>query len=791
MSLVAWYPLNGNLNNYGVGDADFGNTEGFGQYHPAGVFGKGLKGPSKTLSWTAEQSVSLMNSREMSFAFWVYIDASTGDTTNRQMFFGEEGSPRIFSIFNFPSCNDVHLSWQNTSTGRWITTGVASGVLPSYEWTHVCVVYKNPNITLYINGQPTANDWGSGDYTGENFSRTIPVLYQHNSRILNDFRVYNHALSLNEVHEIAKARVLHMLFNDPLLDTRNVNQLNWLVPKQLSENGWSGNAQIAPNYDGWIFTATNGWRTFGWNVPAALVGQPCAFMFDYKILEDAANARSLWVNTHSSASWGANVGNLDPTFDHKWRTFRKIITPQQWLGILLRGKDNGGKNYTIQVRNVKLSAAPFVDGYSIFGDTTTKVLDYSGFQWNGQGTNLQLVDEGNGLYPIHCAGVASRKVYIQNFPHIHYNITYNTWIKRTSDSPNSYEFILSHGRDIDRFGLSIGLVNKKPHVWIGVNTPKNFHVEIDTVLPLNEWHMLTVTYDRRECNLYLDGGNRTTVAVSGDLDYSQSDNALVIGKMSYLYYNNDYYFPFHGEILQADVYATALSYVDVLRLYYARKIVDRGANITTRLVSEAASGDVSQLTRQGILKTNGLNEIFVDNDGRVWCPILYHNNYDGTNLFSSQDNFDKFVYHNEDCWANFPLMKHYGGVGGVWRIREYQELQNRPIELFSWTQTANPFTATFADVAPANTSERSVNLDGRYGGIYVMRGNTYMVQHNGTNGNWHGALGCYSAHQGGIPGINNQICFGITALYVEVDPSILTAKQYRGGVDYAREFKEE
>ena len=206
MGLQAWYPLINDMHNQGVGDTDLvvETTPAFG----AGKMGNALISGGNS-HWTAAQSEKVLNNNAISICFWVYVDAPEGDTNKRAMFFGNNGK-RNYSLFQYPSCNDFHWSWysyDSSSTGTFITGGALTGVLPSYKWTHVAITYSNPNGVVYINGENKKTF--SGVMNNYTFSNQTPVIYQCEYRKLNDFRIYDHALSPREVKEISKGLVLH------------------------------------------------------------------------------------------------------------------------------------------------------------------------------------------------------------------------------------------------------------------------------------------------------------------------------------------------------------------------------------------------------------------------------------------------------------------------------------------------------------------------------------------------------------------------------------------------------
>ena len=205
MSLLAWYPLNGNTVNYGVGEAT--PTVATTPAYINGVFGKAMN--TGALNWTAAQTKKLLNNNEFSLAFWIYVNTeppASGNTSHR--LFGNDGgsSGRQFTLFLYPNCNSFHWSWGGSCTSG-STSGVISNCIPSYTWTHVCITYKNPNAIVYINGVQKGTF--STTATAESYEFATSVLVNYSVLYRQDFRFYDHALSLKEVKEISKGLGLH------------------------------------------------------------------------------------------------------------------------------------------------------------------------------------------------------------------------------------------------------------------------------------------------------------------------------------------------------------------------------------------------------------------------------------------------------------------------------------------------------------------------------------------------------------------------------------------------------
>lgn len=206
MSLQVWLPMTNTFENHGLlGPL----TQTSAPAYVNGKLGKALSTGGCKMS--ASQTASVLNNKAISICFWVYINADTGSTNNRTMFFGSdamgENNNRKFSLFNYPTVNDFHWSWMNDAANTIFASNALSGVLPSYQWTHVAVTYENPNGTVYINGAQKHVFIAVSD--SSSFVYETQVIYNSSYMYRNDFRIYDHCLSPKEVKEISKGLFLH------------------------------------------------------------------------------------------------------------------------------------------------------------------------------------------------------------------------------------------------------------------------------------------------------------------------------------------------------------------------------------------------------------------------------------------------------------------------------------------------------------------------------------------------------------------------------------------------------
>ena len=189
------------------------------------------------------------------------------------------------------------------------------------------------------------------------------------------------------------------------------------------------------------------------------------------------------------------------------------------------------------------------------------------------------------------------------------------------------------------------------------------------------------------------------------------------------------------------------------------------------------------ISKTGIISTSTFSESFVnpldtkfyeEPDKSIWIRLVHHNN--PTNAkFASSNTFASSVYLDVDRWFYASIVNKI--TNNVYEFMIKQKPTSDGTEAkYRWIQTKNPFTAVFGDVDAADVTKITTSgysTHSSYGGIYKLNNNSYFVANNGSNGNWFGALGCWNAWNGGIPGYAGvAITSGYIDLYLRVDNQI-------------------
>lgn len=265
MALQVWMPLTDSVNNQGLSNNI--TTENNGPIiSNQGKIGSCYQfdGEDDYISLTGEELYTAIRggTHPFSVAFWVYHNDDT-----RAIILGDYMLPGAIN-FNIEllDSHTVRFYWNATPNKIFANSSVGL-----QTWAHVAIVYTGTEVDLYVNGALISDKYigtlqervkTAGYYYLGRDNRTGATVL--NGR-LNDFRIYNHALSAKEVHEIAKGLILHYPLNrggfglDNLLKENN-NAIYHLsndsskypaTRSYMEENGVKYEHIVRTNYTSW------------------------------------------------------------------------------------------------------------------------------------------------------------------------------------------------------------------------------------------------------------------------------------------------------------------------------------------------------------------------------------------------------------------------------------------------------------------------------------------------------------------------------------------------------------
>lgn len=634
MALQVWLPLNGDLHNQGLNQSVTATNHGA-TVNDSGKIGKCYQFGTSTSYLALSKQAMRSCTTEVSICFWLKILTwnSSYATYFQAGLNGSAWPNYTFGLLrNNANSNCCFTISDGTSSSK------ASYLTPSLEidtWYHVSLLYKTGHCLIYINGQLYK------DYTASivpNFSSIDRITlgmcnnysqYQSNCQI-NDFRIYNHALSPKEVEDISKGLVLHYK-----LDNNGMG----------NENYWT-NGQ--PQVDTWANPCTNELRTMIARTSASYVSYPTTVPNEYTeikflstreqiddgglqlqkmqrysedvngmcpILENLNAGEyftlsyELYVNSpvnvkfHISKRVNGTSSKAGPSIFQvsTVNTWTKIsqsiqitsdfdksnITAEvDFLGAFLSIQDILGvttsDEVVIKVRNIKLErgqeATPWTPARADFGHADDNVIyDYSGYGNNGTIVGNLTVATGSPRYDVYTnLTTTSTHIYTPALTTAGFANSFSiSWWGNVSTYSGKMMWGFQDGNRLNGiYGGNLwntGDSSSNPLYTPGTTT----QVKAPTV---NIWHHFVMTGDGSACKVYKDGQlwaqAKTYKSLTGTIIYFNG------------WANATNYALANTKISDFRLYATALTADQVKELYQTSMLVDTSGNIMPRGLEE-------------------------------------------------------------------------------------------------------------------------------------------------------------------------------------------------------------
>ena len=591
MALQIWLPLNGTTKNQGL----LGELTVSSPTYVDGKLGKAIN--TGAIKMSAEQTAQVLNNDEVSIAFWVYVNAETGSTTNREMLFGNDNNMgannnRKFSLFQYPTCNDFHWSWMNDESLYTFAVGVLTGVLPSYKWTHVAVVYKNPTLKVFINGvlRSTSTDNVSNS---SSFAYDTQVIYNSQCHYFNDYRVYNNAISEKEVHDLSKGLVVHY----PLKSQYETGQVN-KYSGDVAEGYLTGHftrtkleGERGYNYKlSYTGTGGNSWQSMDAVYFSFTVGKK--YYYSCKVRCHSTNFGLFLRASRSNNDWVTSTTNVLAKADGEWHEYvvsqtinstydrsGSTVTCNPILEFYTDNLITSGKVYSadFDIKDVQVVESdcyvPFIDNSM----SSNIISDCSGYGNDGV-RNGTIIWSNNsprysGSYDFNGTGYIKNTSFNLNAD----KITISFWVKIETNTSQHFLFGtfdswtgngIGYYRDAGTYYYSGLLKSSAESSYGSLSTPG---------LTANIWYHIAIVYTGTECILYVNGveDKRITYGSGGEI----LNPVCYVGNS--LYNNTPSSETDESSMSDFRIYATALSDADIKELYNSPvSITSNGTLIT-------------------------------------------------------------------------------------------------------------------------------------------------------------------------------------------------------------------
>ena len=234
MSLVAWYPLNGDLKDIGPNGLDLDLN--------VSKFDDGILGKCFVLDSTTSNAINngrniiipkLVGKRKMSITCWLKQDAGCDDFGDYLSFGIKRNNENNIYYFRLENCGSEYT--RPKFYGNEILTDDYGIMSPCGDnevslgtWVHVAFVFDDIGGSTYLNGEyrnRTDYNWEGNEDAVFTGSFQLSGSYTHNManvRLLNgaisNIKIYDHCLSKEEVKQDYLTPMLHYAFEDPYVE---------------------------------------------------------------------------------------------------------------------------------------------------------------------------------------------------------------------------------------------------------------------------------------------------------------------------------------------------------------------------------------------------------------------------------------------------------------------------------------------------------------------------------------------------------------------------------------------
>lgn len=609
IGLQLWLPLNGDVKNYGLCNAELSYSNL--SFEDSGKIGKCLSTGGIVMS--ADTTGKILNNNAITISLWLYVNAPTG-SDNKTMIFGNNemanNNNRKFSLFQYPTCNDFHYCWMNDTSGDSGTfrNGVVKNVFPSYQWTHIAVTYENPNICVYINGE--LKHTSSGVSNSASFHYATNVIHNSPYHKVNDFRLYDECLSPKQIKYISQAMICHYPMGnvDGKIGGRNlirngkgdkkagffkyfhtvINQYGEFTSKSKGQYAdvdiSSGFVLGCRDYEvGSYYIWSYDIMYTAWNFPSGSSRQEFWIGQRYADAPSGEDATGKWrdVTKHGLPVVGENGCKLNEWYHVKRRV---LIPPQASSNVgtqtaiqFYNPNKNVEASFTARFKNVKLEKGniatdwtPAPEDNSQFYDNI--IPDISGYQNNAtvkDSTSPTWSDDSPrylGSYRFD----ATKEMFLNPivFSGFADSYTFSWWGKNSQPDSSMYWGFIDGNR--------LNLYSTDGYLFWNIgdsqDNPFNDPVTTNKVSSYTDgkWHHYCITGDGTSNKLYVDG------KIYG---IAKTYRKITGTKIHINGWDDGVNYKINGNISDFRIYATALSESDVLNLYQSSASLDSQGNL--------------------------------------------------------------------------------------------------------------------------------------------------------------------------------------------------------------------
>lgn len=626
MGLQIWLPLNGSLENKGLGKIN--NIQGTPSYRANGKIGSALELNTKiTIS-----SSQLANLSTFTLCFWVNVNSSTSLTTNWTDIIGfndisstgTQGVFRCETCYNLTNWKGAH--WHDNNVNAMLGSKISGTEIHTKNddiWCHCVLVCNNKisKISFYTNGELT----GEFVHNGGTINNTGTFYIGDTNNIvgaINDVRFYDEALSPMQIKLISQGLVAHYLLNNNGSGNNNLalnsHNLNITATKDNKNISNRGTSVVQLREDGFYeakVTGSWGGISIYANSLNLQVGDKITFSF-YIYINGSSKAVSFYPMMYNSSGTRDTSSRLPISVDGGTYTTlnsktigqfdntspKKHYVVFEWNNAMKSILDNGGEiELSIQIHGTWQDGdygcifAPKLE----YGEKPTPwcpnsedslatqlgynnnvEYDVSGYCNNGTKYNITDYTSNTPRYSVATKFNGTNSyINVGRGGMVRDEITVNIW--GYMDDWTKY-----NGRLIscaEGGGWNFEPASGKIRFSTGTGNTSNTY-KSTTGYTLSElssgWHMFTGTYDGFTVKQYVDGILNTSIDAytTKTMIFYNANNSIIIGAEAGSGSSTTGGF-FNGYLSDLRIYATALSESDLQSLYNNSSFLDSSGNI--------------------------------------------------------------------------------------------------------------------------------------------------------------------------------------------------------------------
>ena len=608
MSLQVWLPLNGSLENLGLSDINITNNGA--TVNDSGKIGKcySFNGSNQYLS-----SVYNFYNQTFSVTAWIYTTSTSATQTiccdRTTVGYG-------FSIFLIGGKIRIDAGGNNL---QWTT----NYTYPANTWFHLAVTHDGTNVKYYINGiyqeskaqALNSSYWGTITSIGASQANGSTYGNYLNGK-LNDFRIYNHCLSIKEIKELSKGLVLHYKLNDAVGFTDIIqNQNTYVVYNNFSGSGTTGTiTNLSETFYGNVVrrevmtpndTSLNSFKTsLGGH---GVYGHRQTFLANTKYV--------FWIYYRPISHMNIRVGGTASNISG-WTEIPPIAVGNGWyrVGQYRNGTVTSDKTdniFTSFYTSTAESGVPITIDWAsphlLAGTTEIPLYDYpstviqdsSGY--NHQASNNNVISDSDSPRYSQCMSFSGSSSYIK--------VLENKWMAQYAEemtinlwayAPN-WSSVTNGGRifsctESGGFNIEGGTSGYwRFAIYVATNAAHTSHSYLSSVSSATSsmfyladlspgWHMFTIIYTTSGLTSFVDGVlHRNVDVTSYGVRYNTNARLFLGCEASTASPTSPY---FNGKESDFRLYYTALTADDIKELYEILTSVDRNHNLYTREVIE-------------------------------------------------------------------------------------------------------------------------------------------------------------------------------------------------------------